>query len=72
MGPIISSCKSVAVISVIFNSFPIWSLTYSYEILPFFESGNLRSSILSISSVLIKIQLYTSKVVDPNIQFPLI
>ena len=68
IGAIISSCKSNAVISSIPKSFSISSLTFMYEIPPLFLSGNLYSSNLLFCSVMLKIEFYTSRSINPNIQ----
>ena len=67
-----SSWKSVAVLSEISWTFSISSLNFSYELPPVFESGNLYSSDLFFSSVIIKMEFYTFRLVNLIIQSPLI
>ena len=68
IGPNISFCKSVAVLSEIFKSFSLSCLTFSYVTKLVFDSGNLYSSNFLFSSVTFKIELYTSKLVKPIVQ----
>ena len=65
IGPNISPCESVAVTSEIPKSFSISCLTFSYVILPFFESAQIKNRKLTFSSGTLKKKFYTSKLVNP-------